>query len=129
MPEDRLQVHSNSDAQISENNFPPPDIAAAAGGPSEYANRYPVPADIRRVVEVSVTSLGRDRGLKRRRYAAAGLSPYLIVNLLARRAEVHERPENGTYLERREVAERQTLSFELDGVPVELDVSSLLPPN
>ena len=129
LPDDRLQVHAESDAEVSSHNLPQPDVTVAAGGPMEYAHRYPLPADIRLVAEVANTSLDRDRGLKLRMYAAAGLSPYLIVNMLTRRVEVYERPEDGGYANRREVGEGETLTLELAGEPVTIDVSTLLPPD
>jgi Uma2 family endonuclease len=48
------------------------------------------------VIEVSDTSHAKDAGPKLRAYARAGVPEYGIVNLPARRIEVHRRPENPT---------------------------------
>lgn len=48
------------------------------------------------VIEVAQSSYKRDSGIKLRRYAAAGVQDYWIVNIPARRIEVHRGPENPT---------------------------------
>lgn len=71
---------------------PEPDAAVVAGAPEDYAERHPGPAEVWAVVEVSDSSLARDRTTKRRVYAAAGVAQYVIVNLVDRCVEVHEVP-------------------------------------
>ncbi len=71
---------------------PEPDVAVAQGVPEDYAARHPGPADVWSVIEVSDSSLLRDRTTKLRVYAAAGLPQYVIVNLVDRCLEVHEEP-------------------------------------
>jgi len=48
------------------------------------------------VVEVSHTTYKRDSGIKLRRYAAAGVPDYWIVNIPEKRVEVYRNPENPT---------------------------------
>jgi Uma2 family endonuclease len=48
------------------------------------------------VIEVAESSLDRDRGLKLRAYARAGIPQYLVFNLKSRLAEIYEGPEPGT---------------------------------
>jgi Uma2 family endonuclease len=60
---------------------PEPDVAVIRGSPEDYADRHPGPADVGLVVEVSDTTLQRDRTIKRRLYAAAGSPVYWVVNL------------------------------------------------
>ena len=48
------------------------------------------------VIEVSHTTYKRDSGIKLRRYAAAGIQAYWIVNIKAKRIEVYRKPENPT---------------------------------
>jgi Uma2 family endonuclease len=57
-----------------------------------YADRRPGPADVLLVVEVSHSSLSKDRNRKARLYAAAGIRDYWIVNLGGRCIEVLRDP-------------------------------------
>lgn len=50
-------------------------------------NRWLLPADVLLVVEVSETTLDRDLGMKRRKYAGAGIPEYWVVD--GGRAVVH----------------------------------------
>lgn len=72
---------------------PEPDLVVVRGGIEDYVARHPGPEDIALVVEVSDTTLDRDRGIKRRSYARASLPEYWIVNLVDRCVEVHAAPD------------------------------------
>ena len=48
------------------------------------------------VIEASNKTYKRDSGIKLRRYAAAGIQDYWIVNLREKRVEVYRKPENST---------------------------------
>ncbi|MCO5169667.1 MAG: Uma2 family endonuclease [Planctomycetes bacterium] len=71
---------------------PEPDAAVIRGVPEDFAARHPGPDEVCSVIEVSDSSLQRDRTTKLRIYAAAGIRQYVIVNLVDRRVEVHEDP-------------------------------------
>ena len=58
----------------------------------DYAKRHLGATDLALVVEVANTSLGRDRGRKRRIYARAGMPFYWIANLQANQLEVYSDP-------------------------------------
>lgn len=82
---------------------PEPDVSVIRGCRRDYADHHPGPHDVGLLVEVADTSLDRDRGWKKRIYAAAGISVYWLVNLVDRQVEVFtdpsgpgERPEYGT---------------------------------
>lgn len=46
------------------------------------------------LIEISVTTYKHDSGIKLRRYAAAGVQDYWIVNVAEHRVEVYRDPEN-----------------------------------
>jgi hypothetical protein len=71
---------------------PEPDAAVIVGRAENYPDRHPGPADIRLVIEVADTTLARDRGIKLRSYARAGLTPYWIVALGEGTVEVYTDP-------------------------------------
>ena len=114
---------------------PLPDIAVFPGKARDWLTRHPGPADLAVLIEVSDTTLALDRGRKLRIYAAAGVAPYWIVNLVHRRVEVYDEPTPGDGTDasppdyrRRDFSPGETVSFRCGDVPVTLDVAELLPP-
>ena len=71
---------------------PEPDGAVARGQMEDYATRHPGPAEVPLIIEVADASLSRDRGIKLRSYARAGIAEYWIVNLIDRQVEVYTDP-------------------------------------
>lgn len=55
---------------------PEPDGAVVRGRIEDYALSHPGPSDVALVIEVADSSLDRDRGLKLRSYARAGIGAY-----------------------------------------------------
>ncbi len=71
---------------------PEPDVAVVRGNRRQYLDHHPGPHDVALVVEVADSSLQRDRSLKKRLYAAAGIPVYWLVNLIDGQLEVYTDP-------------------------------------
>ena len=71
---------------------PEPDVSVVRGGRRDYGDHHPGPQDVGLLVEVADASLDRDRGWKKRLYAAANITVYWIVNLIDRHVEVYMLP-------------------------------------
>jgi len=101
---------------------PEPDVAVIRGLREDYVERHPGPLDVGLVVEVADSSLDRDRGWKKRIYAAAGIPVYWIVNLVDRQIEVFTRPSGPS-----DRPDYGTCQIYLPGneVPVVLDANEL----
>ncbi|MGH7201062.1 MAG: Uma2 family endonuclease [Planctomycetaceae bacterium] len=89
----RVRVQSSISTDDSD---PEPDHAVVRGPARRYAQRHPEPGDIGMLAEVSDTSLPRDRGMKQRIYARAGIAVYWIVNLIDSQIEVYTSPTGPT---------------------------------
>jgi Uma2 family endonuclease len=77
---------------------PEPDITIVRGSTDDYALRIPDPDDVGLLIEISLTTLDTDRGVKRSAYARDGIPVYWIVNLADRWVEVYTRPlKSGRY--------------------------------
>ncbi|MGO9598954.1 MAG: Uma2 family endonuclease [Isosphaeraceae bacterium] len=76
---------------------PEPDIAVVRGSRDLYRGRIPGPEDIALVVEVSETTVDRDRGPKLTAYARSGIDRHWIINLVSRQIEVYSDPTEGGY--------------------------------
>lgn len=76
---------------------PEPDVALIDGSFDPHGGAHPSAAAL--VVEVSHSSVVKDRTWKTRVYARAGIPEYWIVNLAKRQLEVHRDPdlEDGRY--------------------------------
>jgi len=72
---------------------PEPDVMVVRGSSRDFTERHPGPTDVTLVVEVADTSLQRDRTIKKRLYAAAGIEVYWILNLIDGQLEVYSHPE------------------------------------
>ncbi len=109
---------------------PEPDGMIVQGRLEDYADRHPGLEDVSCVIEVSETSLRRDRTTKQRIYAQAGISQYLILNLVDRRIEVREGPieSAGRYRTTRVLGRDEQVSLRLpDGQAIEVAGEEILP--
>lgn len=97
---------------------PEPDVMIMRGTPRQYVDHHPGPQDLALVVEVADSSLQRDRLLKKRLYAAAGIPVYWVVNLTDACIESYSDPSGAT--EQPDYRHRQVYSL-ADDIPVTLD--------
>ncbi len=123
----------NSQAPLTlEDSEPEPDVIIVRSNPRDDAEPPFTAQLVALVVEVADATLERDRGIKRRIYARAGIPAYWLVNLNANCLEVYTAPAG----ESREADYRQLQVCKLsDSVPViiegqeiaQLAVRELLP--
>ena len=110
---------------------PEPDLVVVRGVPRDYRQRHPETNDIWLVVEVSETSLRRDR-LKRRLYARAEIVEYWIVNLEEMCVEIYRDPigfDDASYQTGVKYFPNDTIETVLpDGTKVTLPVGEFLTP-
>ena len=96
----------------------------------QYLDRHPGAEDIALVVEVSDTTLERDRTTKKRTYARSGIPIYWIVNLSSSQIEVYTQPSpaQADYLQQRDYQISENAPVVIDGSMVgDLEIASLLP--
>lgn len=83
---------------IDEHSEPQPDVAVTRQPADAYlASGIPPGSEFRLVVEVSDSTLWRDRGQKARLYAAAGVPEYWVVNVTGRTVIVYREPVGDEY--------------------------------
>lgn len=107
---------------VTADSEPEPDVAIIRGQSRDYATSNPPASAVGLVIEVADTSLARDREIKGRIYARAGIARYWLLDLTARSVEVYTRPTGtgaaAVYAERVDVPADGELLVELDGVSV-----------
>jgi Uma2 family endonuclease len=109
---------------------PEPDVVVVRGDTRQYLDRHPGGDAVAVVIEVSDTTLQRDRSAKKRAYARAGIPIYWIVNLVDYQVEVYAHPDRdqADYLQQRYYPLTANLPLEIAGsVIADLSVSALFP--
>ncbi len=79
-----------------DDSEPEPDVVVVRGERRQYSDRHPLSHEIALVIEVSDTTLQRDRNLKKRLYARAGIPVYWIINLVDNQIEIYTSPSGRT---------------------------------
>ncbi len=127
LPGDWL-LRRESPVRLPEFDEPEPDIAIVRGARIDYKTRHPGPGDVGLVVEVSESSLERDRGEKLQAFARATIPIYWIVNLIDRRVEIYTDPAESGYRVREDRPQGSQVPVVVDGVELgRLAVDDLLP--
>jgi len=114
------------------NSEPEPDIVVVRGDTRQYLDRHPGAEDIALIIEVSDTTLQRDRTVKKRIYARAGIAIYWIVNLVEGLVEVYSQPlvevEQPDYSQRLDFGRSAVIPIIIEGREIgEIAVDALLP--
>ena len=89
---DRAIVRGQYPIRLPDDSEPQPDIVLARPTPDEYRAAHPRPADVLLVVEISDTTLQRDREVKLPLYARVGIPETWLMNLPEDRIEVYRDP-------------------------------------
>jgi len=118
-------IRSEKPITLSDSE-PEPDVVVVAGDVRRYAGRHPGPDDIALVVEISDSILSRDREIKKRIYAEAGIRCYWIVDLHNRRVEVHSDLMAGEFSSAEEFTDRVPLHVG-NGPVQSLAIAEMLP--
>lgn len=111
---------------------PEPDIAIVRGTVRDFEARHPHAKEVGLVIEVADVSLSRDRGIKQRVYARAGLPTYWIINLVDRQIEIHSEPaiKKSAYANRVVLQSNETFDVVIGGKSIgKIAVYDCLPRN
>lgn len=98
LSENKFTVGVQNPVTLKDDSEPEPDLYVAQGKLESY-DHHPYPEDLSLIVEVSDTTLSRDRGAKKVTYARAGIIEYWIIDVFEQRLERYTQPdsENGDY--------------------------------
>lgn len=117
-------VRRQTPIDATEDSRPEPDLAVIVGPRDRYRSRHPAGPDTVFVVEIACSGLDRDHR-KARIYARAGVPVYWIVDVDARRLEVHQQPGPDGYAVVSLLGEHQ--NARPPGTDLSWRVSDLLP--
>jgi Uma2 family endonuclease len=114
----KVNVQSQSPISIDKYSHPEPDITIAYFKKHRYINVDTRPEDIHFLIEVSDSTLQKDRTIKRELYAKAGIPEYWIINIPDEQIEVFKQLKDGDYqktliLKKGEMALFESLNFQI----------------
>lgn len=122
---DRATIRQQEPVRFDKRSEPEPDVAVVKPRADEYSTAHPTPADCLLLIEVSVTTQHYDREHKGRKYAAAGVLQYLLLNVTKRELEDYREPSAEGYRYRRVLSVEDV--FNLVAFPeVEIKVGDLM---
>lgn len=111
---------------LSDNSEPQPDVVLLRPRDDLYAASHPTPEDILLLVEVSDSTIDKDRNEKLPRYAESGVPEVWIASLPDNWVERYRNPGTDGYGEVRQFARGETISPRL--LPnVQVNVNDILP--
>ena len=90
-----FEVRSQGPLALRDSTEPEPDVLVVPGTYDDYANHHPISSDVVLLVEVSDSTLAKDRGPKLVEYAEASICEYWIINLVNQQIEVYRQPSIG----------------------------------
>ncbi len=92
-----VTVISQNPIRLDNFSEPEPDITIAKYRRNNYFDNHPTPEDVLVVVEVSDSTLEKDRTIKVPLYATANIPEYWIINLVDKQIEIYRQPKKGAY--------------------------------
>jgi Uma2 family endonuclease len=95
--EGRADVRSQLPITLQPMSEPEPDIAVVRLDDLDYANRHPAPADIFLIIEISDSTLRKDRQQKALIYAKAQIPEYWILAVNTRQAFIFRDTDGDRY--------------------------------
>ena len=119
-------ISTQNPIHISERNEPEPDITILKMRDDFYTTSHPVPSDVLILIEVSASTLGFDREIKKEIYAEAGIVEFWLVNLENDTIEVYCHPKNGNYFEMR-TYEREDIIRSKQIADLQMKVTDIIP--
>lgn len=122
----KVYVRSQNPIVLDDFSEPEPDIVLAKPPREIYFEKHPTAQDILLIIEISDSTLGRDRFAKGLAYAKAGIQQYLVFNVEDETIEDYRQPSADGYQSKQTY--RSGDAFNLVTFPeIEIEVKNLLP--
>jgi Uma2 family endonuclease len=103
-----VHIRAQNPIRLSNITEPQPDITIARR--ADYSTHHPVGEDVFLAIEVSDSTLEKDRTLKQKAYANANIPEFWIVNLPEDVVEVYRNPVGDAYQDIKRVSREDTIS-------------------
>jgi Uma2 family endonuclease len=107
---DAALVRTQNPLRLADDSEPQPDLMLLRPRADRYRSAHPRPADVLLLIEVAETTLAFDRETKLPLYAKHGVPEVWILDLDARRLEIHREPDEGGYRRKLERGEAESIA-------------------
>ncbi|CAN5832538.1 Uma2 family endonuclease [soil metagenome] len=94
---DDVIIRNQNPIWLDELSEPEPDIVLAKFDAHFYSEHHPTPEDVLLIIEISDSTLGRDRITKSLAYAKAGIRQYIVFNVQNNSLEDYRQPAADGY--------------------------------
>ncbi len=108
----KVQVRVQSSVSLSNYSEPEPDLMILKRRADFYYNRIPTSKDVYLIIEVSDSTLEKDRQIKAPLYAKAGIEEYWILNIQEEQLECFTKPKKDKYQKEKIIKGNQVAFFE-----------------
>ena len=118
----RALVRVQNPIRLSHRSEPQPDLTLLKPRADFYASAHPGPEDVLLLIEVAESSANYDRDTKFPLYARAGIGECWLVDLEARRVEIHRQPAPDGYRDVQRLVAGQSLTcLALPGLQIRVE--------
>jgi len=93
----QVVIRNQNPIVLDDYSEPEPDLVLAKPPREIYLERHPNPEDILLIIEISDSTLGRDRVTKSLAYAKAGIRQYIVLNVQDNSLEDYRQPAADGY--------------------------------
>ena len=107
----RVIIRNQNPIVLDDYSEPEPDLVLAKPPREIYLEKHPTPEDILLIIEISDTTLGRDRVTKSLAYAKAEIQQYLVLNLQNETIEDSREPSEDGYQFKRTLRKGDSLNL------------------
>ena len=97
---DKALIRTQGSIRLDDYSEPKPDISILRFEDHFYSKEQATAKDTFLVIEVAVITLKRDRTIKKKKYATAGIPEYWIIIPEKQIIEAYRNPEDGDYAEK-----------------------------
>lgn len=122
-------ARSQQPIRLSNLSMPEPDVMIVRGDRDDFPDRHPNAAEMVLVVEIADSSLKQDQNDKLKKYAAAGIVEYWVVNLVEDTIEIYRQPQIAAekYDSVRVLSKKDAVAVTLtDGTEIEFNVTQII---
>ena len=116
--DEKATILIQSPIRLDNHSEPEPDLIIAKFKLSDYTKFHPTPTDTHIAIEVSDSTLEKDRAIKVPLYATANIPEYWIINLVDKQIEIYRQPKKGEYHFKQIISEKDQLIC-VDGLSLE----------
>lgn len=104
-------VSIQNPVSLADFSEPEPDLVVFKYSDNHYADQIPGPDKVMLIIEISDSTLQKDREVKIPLYAEAGIPEVWIINLEENQVECFREPENGIYQFQEIISYEDSLNF------------------